>query len=632
MDVTNPGLVNVADQAYGNPSTAVQSLAIPEDSDVLTPVADEGYPRADNVTSTKDGNGSAGPTPTTTNPINQPPASPPLSLAQLPGMPPTFAPFPQTNIANTVDSQPTSQNQIQPPSFDVIGINQTFQTNQTDATRRQYTVTSVRDADTGGPVVDPIPPIVGNFVGIYQDGSNLIVLSAVPFDFRIVDGIIVALVSSNPAYNFPQTVANLKVVGPELFLYATKGNPAGTVITLSSDSPFPSTFVDGLPITIYGSTVAAYDGPNVVQNKVSVDGTFDEVDDAGSGYITVVSYFSPSGLANGNLVWLDGSYNTAHPQPASKVVNDSDTILSIVNNGSGMIRVTSTHALSANFIANGQRVTISTPNYNGTYAVSNMTGGTFDLAVAWTVDELPSTGSWNSYTFNLPISYAGTYGDLWTCNTFDISFASPTYTASASGGWTSYTFELSGAYSGTAAGTYTYTPPSTPTTRYKLFVSPQDLLSFGLSMLGREIVFSDTTLTVLNQGASRFIGFFGNNYVVINKNESTDQFVPVRDDPVPGDVFSLNVQRQGGEVTTETTGHFQDITISPIPLASPISSPTANADTGVQHSTGQSTNAVSTGPQPGTPTITSGVQVPTAINVNVADQATSVGLPANVYV
>jgi hypothetical protein len=139
-------------------------------------------------------------------------------------------------------------------------------------------------------------------------------------------------------------------------------------------------------------------------------------------------------------------------------------------------------------------------------------------------------------------------------------------------------------------------------------------------------------LTVLNQGASRFIGFFGNNYAVINKNESTDQFVPVRDDPVPGDVFSLNVQRQGGEVTTETTGHFQDITISPIPLASPISSPTANADTGVQHSTGQSTNAVSTGPQPGTPTITSGVQVPTAINVNVADQATSVGLPANVYV
>ena len=61
MDVTNPGLVNVADQAYGNPSTAVQSLAIPEDSDVLTPVADEGYPPAKEVAAT--GN-SAGPTPT----------------------------------------------------------------------------------------------------------------------------------------------------------------------------------------------------------------------------------------------------------------------------------------------------------------------------------------------------------------------------------------------------------------------------------------------------------------------------------------------------------------------------------------------------------------------------------------
>ena len=35
MDVTNPGLVNVADQVVGNPSTAVQSLAIPEDSNPL---------------------------------------------------------------------------------------------------------------------------------------------------------------------------------------------------------------------------------------------------------------------------------------------------------------------------------------------------------------------------------------------------------------------------------------------------------------------------------------------------------------------------------------------------------------------------------------------------------------------
>jgi hypothetical protein len=40
---------------------------------------------------------------------------------------------------------------------------------------------------------------------------------------------------------------------------------------------------------------------------------------------------------------------------------------------------------------------------------------------------------------------------------------------------------------------------------------------------------------------------------------------------------------------------------------------------------------ISTGPQPGKPIITGGVQVPTATTVNVADQATSVGLPVNVY-
>ena len=628
MDVTNPGLVNVADQAYGNPSTAVESLAIPEDSDVLVPVADEAYPRAEDITATEDGGNSKGPIPTVTNPINQPPASPPLSLGQMPGTPPTFAPFPQTNLVNTVENQQSSQNPIQPPSFDVIGNDVTIQTNQTDATRRQYTVSSVVDADTGGPVVVPFLPIVGNFTGIYQEGSNLIVLSPAPFDPNIVDGAIVTLASSNPSYNFPQTVFNLQQIGG-LFNYASKGNPSGTIVTLSSLSPFPVSLVSGEPVTIYGSSVAAYNGPNVAQNVISVNGTFDEVDSAGPGQITVVSYFNPSGLANGNLVWLDGIYNTAHPQPASKVVNDSDTILSIVNNGSGLIRVTSTHALSANFIANGQMVTIATPNYNGTYAVSNITGGTFDLAVAWTVDELPSTGSWNSYTFNLPISYAGTYGDLWSCNTFDISFSAPTYTTTASGGWNSYTFEVFGAYNGSAAGTFTFQSPSFPTTRYKMFVTPQDLMSFGVSMLGREITFDKTILQIPNRGASRFISFYGNDYVVIDQTEFSDPLVPVLHTPFPGDTFSLSVQRQGGEVTTENLGTSQDVTIAPSPL---INVPNFGIPPVIPSMPSKGPIEISTGPQPGAPIITGGVQVPTAINVNVADQATSVGLPTNVYV
>ena len=630
MDVTNPGLVNVADQAYGNPSTAVQSLAIPEDSDVLTPVANEGYPRANDVAAT--GN-SSGPTPTVTNPINQPPASPPLSLAQLPGMPPAFAPFPQTNIVNTVDNQQSSQNQIQPPSFDVIGIDKTIQTNQTDATRRQYTVTAVQDADTGGPVVDPIPPVVGSFVGVDQDGTNIIILSATPFDPHIVDGIIVSLASSNPAYNFPQTIFNLHQIGPGLFNYATKGNPSGTVITLSSLTPFPVAIVSGTPITISGSSVAAYNGPNVAQNVTSLNGAFDEIASAGPGQITVVSHSIPlpADLVAGKLVWLDGAYNAAHPQPVSKVINDSDTILSITNNGSGKIRVTSTHALPAD-ITNGQVITISgTVHYNGTYAASNVTGGTFDLAtVAWIADE--GVGSWTAYTFNLPISFTSSYSNTWSCNTFDISFASPTYTTTATGGWQSYTFELQGAYSGTATGTYTYTPPSTPTTRYKVFVAPQDLQSFGVSMLGREIVFDPATITFQDRKATRIIEFYGNDYVVINQSEDSDQLVPVLDDPVPGDILFLNVQRQGGEVTSELTGNVQDVTIFPVPLASPTYSPTDNAPPPIQNITRESTIAVSTGPQPGAPIITGGVQVPTAITVNVADQSTSVGLPTNVYV
>jgi hypothetical protein len=631
MDVTNPGLVNVADQSCGNPSTTVQSLTIPEDSDVLVPVANQGNPRAEDVTSTKDGGVSTGPIPTTTSTMNQPPASPSQSFAQLPGVAPAFAPFPQEKIVNTVDGQQASQNQIQPASFDVIGVTDTVQTNQTADTHKQYKVTSVVDADTGGPVVDPSPPIPnppGNFVGVYAgDSSHIIVLSGTAFDFRIVDGLIVSLVSTdNPAYNFPQTISNRQQFGPVSFDYASKGNPSGTIVTLSSTVPWiPGTLIPGLPLTISGSGL--YDGPNVAQNVISLIGSFDEIDAAGPGHITVVSHL-PTALVDGNLVCLWGPYIAAGPQPASKIVNDSDTILSIVDNG-GKIRVASTHALSANFIANGQMVTISTPNYSGTYAVSNITGGAFDLDVAWTVDEIPSAGSWTSYTFNLPISWTSSYANDWTCSTFDISFPTATYTGTAAGNWQSYTFRLQGAYSGPGTGTYTHTPPFITTTRYKMFVTPQNLLGFGVSMLGREITFGEATATPADRGATRFISYYGNNYVVIDKNKPTDQVNPILTDPQQNDIFSLDVQRQAGEVTTENLGTSQDVTIAPSPLRDVPNFGLPPVAPGMPN---MGPIEISTGPQPGAPIITGGVQVPTAINVNVADQATSVGLPANIYV
>ena len=220
----------------------------------------------------------------------------------------------------------------------MIGVDETFQSNQTDATRREYTVTSVRDADTGGPIVVPGPPVVGNFVGIYQDGSSLVVLSAVPFDPHIVDGIIVLLASANPAYNFPQTVADIQAVGPGFLGFASKGNPSGAIVTFSSDSQFPAGFVAGLPIVITNSTITAYNGPNVVQNLNNLAGSFDEIDSAGAGHITVVSHSTPlpAGLVAGKLVSLLGPYNAAGPQPASNVINDSDTIASIVSAGGGI--------------------------------------------------------------------------------------------------------------------------------------------------------------------------------------------------------------------------------------------------------------------------------------------------------
>ena len=85
MDVTNPGLVNVADHVVGNPSVAVSSLAVPENDDVLVPVANQGTPRAEDVAAAGD---STGPTPSNSNVIQQQPASPSQSRGEIPGVAP----------------------------------------------------------------------------------------------------------------------------------------------------------------------------------------------------------------------------------------------------------------------------------------------------------------------------------------------------------------------------------------------------------------------------------------------------------------------------------------------------------------------------------------------------------------
>ena len=627
MDVTNPGLVNVADQAYGNPSTAVQSLAIPEDSDVLVPVADEGHPRAEDATATEDGGNSKGPTPASTNVINQPPASPSQSFGQLPGVAPAFLPFPQTEIVNTVDSQQSSQRQVQPPSFDVIGVGSTIQTNQTPDTAKTYVITAVQDAN-GGPVIEPAATISGSFSDVFDGGTGkLIFLTPATLPPELSSGAIVAITGSTvPSYDNSQTVLGELAIGPGSYTDASKGNPGGTVTTFSSPVPFPPSLAAGLPVTIAGAN--PYNGTRkVISNVAPLDGSFDEIDDAGGGQITIVSQATPlpAGLIVGRIVKLSGAYAASGAQAVSKIVNDSGTIASVSDPGGGKITVHTTAPLPVD-IADGQMVTISTGSYNGTFAISGVTASTFDVATPFIATD---TGAWTAYTFNLPIVFgAPAYAGSWTSYTFDmiVNFA-----GTASGSWTSYTFTTPGNFAGDASGKFTiYVNSPPPTSVFRLAVVPSDLLSFGVTMVGREITFSKSAPTTLaNRGATRFIGGCGPGFITIDKTEFTDQRVPILATPAPGDVFTLSVQRQGGEVTTETFGSVSDVTIFPPP---PLNVPNFGLPPVVPGMPSKGPIEISTGPQPGKPIITGGVQVPTAINVNVADQATSVGLPTNVYV
>lgn len=161
--------------------------------------------------------------------------------------------------------------------------------------------------------------------------------------------------------------------------------------------------------------------------------------------------------------------------------------------------------------------------------------------------------------------------------------------------------------------------PTINTTRYILRVVPADLGSFGVTMLNRQIVFTDG----FNKRAVRLITGCGSNFIVINRNNPNDPIVPSLSTPQIGDAFTLDVQRQNSEVISRSTGVFQDVTILPSPLV--------NQPTGLPNENFQGTTEVSTGPQPGSPVIASGVRVPASIDVNVSEQDAVIGLPVNVF-
>jgi hypothetical protein len=172
------------------------------------------------------------------------------------------------------------------------------------------------------------------------------------------------------------------------------------------------------------------------------------------------------------------------------------------------------------------------------------------------------------------------------------------------------------------------TPVGPSTTRYLLLVSTPPLLtSYPVSLLGRQIVFADDTLTLANQGAARLITNYGGNFVAIDRDDPavSNGDVAELDPPQVGDVFQLYVGRQGSEDVSTTSIPAVDVVVDPPPPDFVPSPAQAQQDEG--------TVDVSTGPQPGLPVIGSGVQVPTAVNHQIPDQYVGgPGLPANVFV
>jgi hypothetical protein len=171
-----------------------------------------------------------------------------------------------------------------------------------------------------------------------------------------------------------------------------------------------------------------------------------------------------------------------------------------------------------------------------------------------------------------------------------------------------------------------YNAPTSTTTRFMLVVGLPNFTSYPVTVLGRQITFTDDTITVDNQGANRIITGFSTNYVVIDRYDPTedDGNVASMDIPQVGDTFILDIQRAGSEQVNTKSLPSTDVFIFPPPPTFVPDPPQALQDLGEVD--------VSTGPQPGTPIITSGTAAPTAVNVYVADQSTSVGLPTNVNI
>lgn len=169
-----------------------------------------------------------------------------------------------------------------------------------------------------------------------------------------------------------------------------------------------------------------------------------------------------------------------------------------------------------------------------------------------------------------------------------------------------------------------WSAPSATTTRFLLVVAPPELNTYPVSLLGREVIFDEATTTVANREAVRAITNYQPTFIVINKADPDDETVPSLADPVVGDTFWLDVEREGAQDLIQEVPDTINVVIQP-PPPSFVPNPS-------QSLVNEGTVNIALLPQPGQPIITSGTPAPTATTVQVADQATTVGLPTNVFV
>lgn len=647
MDVTNPGLVNVADQAF-KPDVRVNALEIPRDDDILVPIADEGEPPAPNNPPSQavpfnddtlipvadqgepraenDVTSSIIPVPAESIVARQ--AAVPVSqdFGEVPGVAPAFLPFPPSKTDPNIQGQNLTAGSV--AEFTVAGPDISIETNQSAETQKNYAVTAVLDANTGLPPAIPVPSTTKPFASAQDGGAGIVTIVVSSASDLPPSGKAVAIAGTPAVYNGIAPVSNVLSLGPGTFSFAVSHGAGKT--TLASTAALPNSLkTKAKRIQISNSPVSAYNNNHAISNVVSgAGGSILSVASAGVGLLAVVAS-AATGLADNQVVNLAGTngYDGFYTVLPGTRVDFNGSFLHVIasSQGPGFVTIQVAGGVPVGVLA-GQLVTIAdSTSYDAgsPYAISNVTASSFDIPWGGAITD--ESGNWSVYNFSIAATYVNpSLTGTWASNTFDIDVAFAGWSP-GTGNWAVYTFDIPGIWTVTASGNWTYTPPQLPpATRYQLTVAPPDLSSFGVSMLGRPIVFDDAIFTVVNEGASRSITGYGANFVVINRSDDADLLVPYMDDPQAGDTFTLDVQRQGSEVISRDTGTTEDVTILPPPQV--------DVPTGIPSAPSQGNVEVSTGPQPGEPIITSGVNVPTAITVNIADQdLVGPGLPKDVF-